>query len=1572
MAHRDSLSAGLAVVVDHACALADPSERELISSFVVHFYDEIDDDELAARPADLAATAVAHLRFGTVRQLIETLVDVRDAIDPTHSMLMVVTADAPFMVDSIRLVLERLGLEIHLMVHPWLDVTRDGNGALVAVGAGSQREAWTQIEITRCSADVAAQLESSVRAAIADVQLVVGDSVAMRARAHELAEELAESPAEGHTASEGDQVAKLLGWLGRQNFVFLGAASYRVGAAADDGFSVIDGSQLGLLRAGGAIDPVYAGGDQLVSIARADVEVDVHRHARPVCIAVRRIGSDGAVVGEERFIGLFAAAAYRASVTTIPLIRERVASILQRSRFDASSHTGRALRSVLETFPRDEIFEIGRDELAEVAMLIVGLQERSLVRVVELRSPASGWQTLAVYLPRTRLAPETPQRIAELVARSMGASRMEFDTFISTSPLGRVTVEIRRSTLVTNADLDRLTAEVDLLTQRWEDRLRHSLATTVGDAEAARLAALTAVGLPLDYTSVTAPEMAVVDLTMIDGLLAGDELTATAFVAAPDLAPDERRLRIYRRGASLTLAELLPLLDQLGLQALDERPFSLHIGGTIISLYDVGVRLSAAGATPLVLDEVQATFRQLLAGTVEPDGLNRLVLVAGLSARDVEIVRAYTKYMRQTTTPFSQQYIESTLAKHPHVVDAIVALFTSRFGFDTVHASAADRDAATSAIRSELDTGLEAIPSLDEDRICRTLAELVMATTRTNAFRPGAGGGKRDVIALKFDPSRVPDLPLPRPMFEIWVCSPRVEGVHLRGGRIARGGIRWSDRREDFRTEVLGLMKAQMVKNAVIVPVGSKGGFVVKRPPGDGDALRAEVVACYQEFIGGLLDLTDNIVAGDIVPPPHTMRYDGDDPYLVVAADKGTATFSDIANQISDDYDFWLGDAFASGGSVGYDHKVMGITARGAWESVRRHARVLGRNADTDPLTVVGVGDMSGDVFGNGLLRSPHVKLIAAFDHRHIFLDPDPDPQRSFDERLRLFALPRSSWADYNVRLISAGGGVFARSEKSIALSSQIRKRLGTEESEMSPIALISAILRAPVDVLWNGGIGTYVKASTESNADVGDRANDSLRVNGGELRCRIVGEGGNLGFTQRGRVEFALAGGLINTDAIDNSAGVDCSDHEVNIKILLNGLVQRDELSLPDRNALLASMTDEVGELVLDDNRAQTMALTIARKQALAMVNVHARYLHSLEAEGWLNRALEFLPTDRQIAERQANGQGLTTPEFSVLLAYTKNANAVEVLGSDLPDDGYLQAELVRYFPKAMQDRYPAEIRAHQLRREIVTTQLVNQMVNLSGISFDHRVTEQSGAAITDIARAWLASRDITRLPSLWDQIEGLGTDVKLDVQLELLMEARRMTERGVLWILRRRRAPIDIAATVAEFAGAMEALSTTYADVLRGQLSAMTHSTWAGRLAAGVPESLAERAAVWPVLHTAFDVIDIANRCDAKPLAVAGLYWHLFDALDVLWLWDGVGALPRSTRWETQARSALRDDLLSGLADLAEDVLVSGVAVEDWLSNNERAVSRVVAMFNEVRRSDTFDITTLTVGLRQLRNLS
>jgi glutamate dehydrogenase len=1093
----------------------------------------------------------------------------------------------------------------------------------------------------------------------------------------------------------------------------------------------------------------------------------------------------------------------------------------------------------------------------------------------------------------------------------------------------------------------------------WLDAVRVSLGAR------ADLANRLAAAMPAGYDELNDPSVAALDFVNIDTLAAGSRDLTTDLLQRAERG---WRFRIYRRGDSIPLADMLPLLEQLGLRALDERAFGFAFDDATVWLHDVGVALPAdAELTDPITEEVQRCFLAEFAGTVEVDGLNRLVILAGLTARQIEILRAYSRYLRQIGFPFSQQYIEATLARHGTMSRLLAALFAARFD----PGIAGSGSAVETDLRAEIADALDAVPSLDDDRTLRSLLMLIDATVRTNVYRPAEGGGHRPVLSFKFDTSKIPDLPLPRPMFEIWVCSPRVEGVHLRNGRIARGGIRWSDRREDFRTEILGLLKAQIVKNALIVPTGAKGGFVLKKPPRGSDEFRAEGVACYREFISGLLDLTDNIVGGVIVPPADTVRYDADDPYLVVAADKGTATFSDIANSISADYGFWLGDAFASGGSAGYDHKAMGITARGAWESIRRHSRALGKDADRDELTIVGIGDMSGDVFGNGLLCSHHVKLVAAFDHRHIFIDPDPDPARSFAERQRLFALSRSSWADYDVSLISAGGGVYPRTLKTIELSPEARRRLGTGQADFTPNELLSTILRAPVDVLWNGGIGTYVKATAETHAEVGDRANDGIRVNGADLRCRMIGEGGNLGLTQRSRAEFAMHGGLVYTDAIDNSAGVDCSDHEVNIKILLGAVLAEGTMTIEQRNEVLVETTTEVGDLVLDDNRAQTLTLAIARRQALPMVNVHARYLHVLEGEGWLNRKLEFLPTDKQIAERQANGMGLTTPEFAVVMAYTKSVNVTEMARSEFPDDPYLESELVRYFPTLLQQRYRPEILGHRLRREIIATQVANQMVNLSGISFDNRMSEDTGAGVVDVMRAWIAARDIFNFPALWDQIEALSTSVKLDTQLEMFLGARRMAERGALWLLRHRRPPIEIAGIVAQFQPGIAELSSTLDVHLRGRMRDQMFGNEAALLAAGVPERLAQNSVLWPLMHTAFDVIDLANRQHLTVRDTAAAYWDVFDTLDLNWLWDAVGALPRNDRWQTQARSALRDDLMGALADLADDTLYAGGA-RAWASANERVVTRAQAMFTEIRRADAYDLTTLSVALRQLRNLA
>jgi glutamate dehydrogenase len=1532
-------------------------------SFVGRYFREVPDDEVdELRREQAYAAAEAHLRLGRRRVRGQTIVELispeadRDGWDLDRSILLFVTDDAPFLVDSVRMVLDRHRLGIHLLVHPTLHVRRSADGELVDVVAGHQSgepdvvdEAWTLVELDRTATERSAQVVADVRRAIDEVQLVVADFEPMRDRL---------------VARVGDDA--LLAWLADANFVFLGAHSRpSADTASADGGARDDA--LGVCRPGGSFDDlddpdgvVWAPGQRVV-LARTRAVATVHRPVRMTSIVVR---DDGV---EHRFVGLLGSSAYRQSVFSIPAIGERAAAVVATIGASVDSHTGRAVRNVIETLPRDLVFESAVDDLVGLVGAIVGLQERRIVRVFDLPEPVGSWTTVLAYVPLARFTALLTEIVAGIVSEHAGAPVRDVESLVGSSSLARISMTVEARTRI---DHERLVDAIDDASLTWDERAAGALVDAVGEREAQHVWTLVGPTVPAAYRARVAASQASDTLVTVASMFAGDRTIATAFEPTPD--SETWNFRVYLRDRAATLAELVPVLEHLGLAPVEEYPAVFAGSDSTVYVDDLVVAAPPVVPSADVIAEVQQAFVDLMGGAVEADRLNRLVLSAGLDCRQVAVLRLYRRYLHQASFPFSADYVERAIVRHPDIARGLVAVFDARFDPDRFADSPDDRDAAVGEARAAVVEMLDEVPSLDDDRICRAVLTVIDATVRTNAFRGGAE------IAVKLEPSQISFVPHPRPRFEIFVCSPWVEGVHLRGGRIARGGLRWSDRAEDFRTEVLGLVKAQMVKNAVIVPTGAKGGFVVKSPtadPGDRDAIRAEGVDRYQRFVGSLLDVTDNVVDGEVVHPDRVVVHDGADPYLVVAADKGTATFSDIANELAVARGFWLGDAFASGGSQGYDHKAMGITARGAWESVRRHARVLGLDADRDELTAVGIGDMSGDVFGNGMLLSPHLRLVAAFDHRHVFLDPDPDPARAHAERKRLFDLPRSSWADYDTGLISPGGGVHGRDLKVIPITDEVRSALDLADDvdELRPDALISAILRAPVDLLWNGGIGTYVKSASESHADVGDRANDAVRVDGGDVRARIVGEGGNLGLTQSGRIEYALTGGLIFTDAIDNSAGVDCSDHEVNLKILLDEAVRADAMSVEERNGVLAGMTDDVAELVLDNNRAQTLALVIARRQSLPMVNVHARYLDTLEAEGYLDRALEFLPTDKQIAERQASGGGLSAPEFAVLIAYTKNANVTEILESDLPDDPALNDDLVRYFPEAIRERFADGIDAHRLRREIIATVVVNEMVNLAGISFDHRMTEDSGASITDVTRAFVAARDIFGFRDLWAEIDALGRTVELGTQVELFLDARRMTERGTTWLLRHRRPPLDIAHAIEVFSPGIAFLAESLDGVVSGRVAADVERDRAERIAASVPPDLAARSARWPWMHTGFDIVEVAHSEACNIADAAAAYWQVFDEFDVQWLWDGIGALPRSDRWQQQARSALRDDLMSALADLTRSVMrTGGGSPAAWIRANDRAVSRALAMHTEIRRAESFDLTTLSVGLRQLRNLT
>ncbi|HLR84541.1 MAG TPA: NAD-glutamate dehydrogenase, partial [Nocardioidaceae bacterium] len=1103
---------------------------------------------------------------------------------------------------------------------------------------------------------------------------------------------------------------------------------------------------------------------------------------------------------------------------------------------------------------------------------------------------------------------------------------------------------------------------------------------------------------PEAYKEDFGARTAVQDLCRLDRLTTSEQV-ALEFYAPGGADGAEGRLKIFRSGEPLSLSEVLPMFAALGVDVVDERPYRINrhlpasrkpagLTGSEAWIYDFGLRTQTE-MTKSDLELFQDAFLACWRGDAEPDGFNRLVLAAGLTWRQIVILRAYATYLRQANVPFSQNYIELALLGNADIARLLVELFEARFGIaadkhgaDAVAADDPARVARVEEVEAELESALNEVATLDEDRILRSYRTLIRATLRTNFYRTGDDGEPRSFVSLKLEPKEIDDLPEPRPRYEIFCYSPRVEGVHLRYGAVARGGLRWSDRREDFRTEVLGLVKAQMVKNTVIVPVGSKGGFYCKSlpdPSADRDAWLAEGKACYTTFISSLLDVTDNRVDGATVPPPGVVRWDGDDSYLVVAADKGTATFSDLANEVSESYGYWLGDAFASGGSVGYDHKGMGITAKGAWESVRRHFREMGVDCQNEDFTCVGIGDMSGDVFGNGMLLSEHTRLVAAFDHRHVFVDPDPDPTTSYAERQRLFNLPRSSWADYDTTLISEGGGVFARTMKSIPVTSQMRDALGLDAdvTSVSPNELMSAVLRAPVDLLWNGGIGTYVKSSLESHEDVGDKANNGLRVDGGELRCKCVGEGGNLGLTQLGRIEYALNGGRINTDFMDNSAGVDTSDHEVNIKILLDGVVRAGEMTTGQRNDLLPTMTDDVERLVLRDNYEQNLAIANAVAGSHSLLHVHAAWIQQLERDGELDRSIEFLPTDEEMANRRSNGRGLTAPELSVLLAYTKIVIADKLIESDIADDPFFRGRLFSYFPKAVQQGYRTTMAEHPLRREIIVTAIVNDLINSAGMTFYYRLATETGVSAAALARAHAIAAEIYGVAGIGAEIDELDNAIDPDVQTRMRLALRTLTERVSRWMVNHSR-QIDAEGSVEYFGTEVQRMLQRMPDVLVGRELERFHERAAALTEAGAPEHLANRVAAFDPAYAALGIVVTANENGVDSADVARIHFELGESLGLDRLLLRISSLPRDDRWQTMARAALRDDLYGVHHDLTRQVLrdtpaerSAGDRVKYWISQETGTLERIESMLDDIWSEETPDLARLSVGMRVVRSL-
>ena len=1574
-------------------AVPPKNANDIVRRFVEQFYLKVPASELermepghAVAVANSAFEFMAERKPGAPRIRIFAPEKKKDGYDSRHVVVELINDDMPFLVDSLTSELTRHGFTIHETIHPLFRVVRDKSGRLESLVPEQDKktphvvESLIHFEISAlpeglCATDLQKDLEwalEHVRAAVSDWKIIVG-------KVQDRIERLDKAAAHFDRATI-DEVKDFLRWLTDRNFVFLGYAEYDfIDAKGKETFAVRPDSQLGILK---ITDEMVAVGlealppetrhflleRKLIEITKSNRRSPVHRPVPMDYIGLKRFDTKGKVVGEARFLGLFTSNVYYQSADEIPLVRQKIAATLARSDFAPSSHDGKALKTILEFLPRDEIFQMSDDGLFETAMGILALEAKPGVRLFARRDAFERFISCMIFVPRERFSTELRYQIQDILQAAWGGSVSSFSTQITEAPLARLHLIVKTTPGdIPEFETSKLEHEIAKRAYMWGDLLLSELVKKYGEQKAEKLQRQYAGAFPQGYINRHDAAAGVHDIGKIEEAVASGTLSlelfrlkaeGTAFV----------HLKIYNPSEEIALSDILPLLENAGFRVIDEHPYLvMPQGGAQVWIRDV--KMQVPGAT-FALEDVKPLLEEALlkvwGGEAENDRMNALVLKAQLSWRQVVMLRACAKYLKQAGFNYSQAAIEQALGHHPRIAKNIVELFYARFD-----PAEKDREAKQEKLKAQIEKQLSDVTNAAEDRILRRYVEILGAVLRTNYFQETESGAHKPVLSFKFASKDVPELPKPLPHAEIFVYSPRVEGIHLRGGKVARGGLRWSDRHEDFRTEVLGLMKAQMVKNSVIVPVGSKGGFVVKKPPQARDAYMEEGINCYKMYLSGLLDITDNIVKGKVTPPPQVVRHDEDDPYLVVAADKGTATFSDIANGVSAAYDFWLGDAFASGGSAGYDHKAMAITARGGWVSVVRHFREMGVDIAKTDFTVCGIGDMAGDVFGNGMILSKHIRLVAAFNHMHIFLDPNPDAKSSFEERKRLFKLPRSSWKDYDAEKISKGGGVFERSAKSIEISKEMQQVLGIHRSKLTPDDLIRAILLAPVDLLWNGGIGTYVKAEEESNDAVGDRANNALRVNGKDLRCKLVGEGGNLGFTQKGRIEYARNGGRINTDAIDNSAGVDCSDHEVNIKIAFSSEMAKGKLTLEKRNKLLASMTDEVADLVLKDNILQTQAITVAEQHAPAQLESHQRLIHTLEKSGLLDRAIEFLPSDKQFADLKTAHKGLTRPELAVLLAYGKMELYKRILESSLPDESYFTGDLMRYFPKAMQGEFSSAIESHRLKREIIATVATNSLVNRAGITFFFDMAEDSGASTRDIAAGYSVVRDMFGLRGMWNDIEACEGSVPVATQASMHAAINQFMERMLVWLLRNQPLPLDIDAITKNMAPAVADMQK-HTNILHSNTTRREAEAAAEKLASeGVPARLAEKIASLEQLSHALNIIAVGRKSKLEIKEVGKIYFEIGARFSLGWLRLSSYKIAAGSHWERQAVQAMVGDLYDEQRRLTSAAL-DARDLEKWLDSRKDEFARYDAFIEDLKLGETLDIPKLMVALKHVRSLA
>ncbi|PQA86518.1 NAD-glutamate dehydrogenase [Hyphococcus luteus] len=1597
--------------VDENGALA-PAFKSYIEQLVLYATGE---DRNWNEPQSLLNRAAAAWKHGAVRKPGESNISLRLEEGKTWSdrrmVLDIVTDDKPFLVDSISAALADAGKPVSFFSNAVVAVARNAAGKRDADGQGALRESMIHVEMDPPVIDNEIEaLRDEIKAVLSDVAIAVEDWEPMRARLGSCIAQLERSRLPGVKADEQREAVQFLKWLWDNRFAFLGVRHFdKVGEGGTLQLEVDADKDLGILRnpgrnvlmstfqPDGDLSPAVASflaSKEPILIAKSSSKSLTHRRAYMDYVAVKSFAPDGTAIGEELFVGLFTAEAYNRPASDIPLIRAKLDAVLERTAFTPGGHNEKALINILESCPRDELFQVDVDTLTEMALGILRLYKRPRVKLFLRRDRFDRFVSALLYVPRDRFNSDIRERAADLLAESFDGKVMSFAPFFGDAALVRVHFIIGiKPGAPQGPGVQELTRQMREICRTWTDGLLEAMREAHDGATPAALYAKYEKAFDAGYRERTPAEETLSDIAALEQLDA-DPMVVRAY-RKPGDGEKSVRIKIYKRGEPMSLSKLIPTIENLGLSVLQEASYQVSpFGGGKESFWIHDFNTEQTSGQPITLPDVKEAFEEtilaVVEGRTEDDGFNELVLTAGVNWREAWLLRAAAKHHLQSGFAYSQAYIQEALANHPAIARKLVAAFHARFnpeGPSNADARIKDVEKADNAVREALDD----VASLDQDRIISRFLNLFCAITRTNYYQREKDGSVKTYISFKIDSSKLAELPEPKPYREIFVSGPRVDGVHLRFGPVARGGLRWSDRREDFRTEVLGLVKAQRVKNAVIVPTGSKGGFYPKQLPASGDrtAVYEEGREAYKIFIRGLLDLTDNIVKGEPKTPAKIVRWDDPDAYLVVAADKGTAAFSDTANAISKEYGFWLGDAFASGGSAGYDHKVMGITARGAWEAVKRHFREMGKDIQTEPFTAAGVGDMSGDVFGNGMLLSEQTKLVAAFDHRDIFIDPDPDPAKTWKERKRLFDLPRSSWADYDKKLISKGGGVFSRNAKSIAVTPEMRALLDITDKTMTPAELIQAILKAPVELFWLGGIGTYFKAEDEENWRVGDRTNDAVRVNASETRAKVIGEGANLGLTQLARIEYARGGGRINTDAIDNSAGVDSSDHEVNIKILLSGAIEHGELKREDRDPLLASMTDDVAEHVLRHNYDQTRAVTQMEMTAPAELDIYARFMSTLEREGRLDRAIEYLPDTEELAHMRQHGLGPTRPDLAVLLAYAKMWLFDEIVESQTPDDPLFEGELFAYFPDALH-QFNHSVVSHQLRREIIATRLSNEIVDTCGVSFVQRAAETSGVDFATITLAYEAVRRIYNLNDFAAAVDALDNQAPASLQTALYLEASRLLSGQTFHLLGDAKARDTLTsrglkAMIEQYQAPVAEFKTALPDILPAEDAGALEERRQGWIAEKAPEDIARLAASIPALEFAFDIVNLARETGWSNPGVGGVFFAVGRLFNIDAMRDKARAEPPADHFDKIALRQIIEELTARQRLLTARVIAAAGAepkgaaakwtqkvIDKWRSGAEDAIALYNATTDELDLSGPVSVGKFTLFIRQLDALA